>query len=194
MSTIIDLIGSMIIGGFVLFLGLRVNADIGSTTVAAGTNLSVQEDMIEASTILEADLRKIGYGIPDSSVAISVADSNRIRFYADINRDGSLDSVEYYVGNPLPQFTDRTVRKLYRRFNMATPTVVALYVTDFKLQYLNDDGGVVTDPRATTMLDITLGLTSPYKVADQVNREKYEYANGLWRQTRIATPNVARHG
>ena len=45
---------------------------------------------------LEHDLRKIGLGV--SGVPISLADSTQIRFYGDVNDDGAVDTLHYYIG------------------------------------------------------------------------------------------------
>ncbi len=194
MSVAIDLIASVIIAGYVLLMGLRLNMDLSSTAVASTTNVNVQEAMAEVANTFELDLKKIGYGLPDPSAAIAVADSNRLRFRSDMNRDGVTDSVEWYVGNPLPQYTDRVVRMLYRKYNNGTPLLVATCVITFRLKYLDQDGTVTTSLTNIALIETTLEISSPYKVADQVNPEVQEYITTLWRQSRVASRNLKRHG
>lgn len=194
MPVIFDLIGSAIIAGYVLLLGLNINANIASSSVASTTTLNVQESMAEAVRGIEYDLKKIGYGLADPADALALADSNKIRFRADLNRDGIADSVEYYLGSPLAKFPGQNVRTLYRKFNNGAPTIVAPCVRQFKLAYLDQAGLPTILAAKMSMMEITIELISPYKIVDQVNPDKQGYMTTLWRQSRITTRNILRHG
>jgi hypothetical protein len=194
MSIVLDLIGSAIVAGYVIFLGLRMNSTMSSTATASTTTVNIQEEMMNTTTILESDLKKIGYGLSDPTIAVAVADSNKIRFRADMNRDGTVDSVEWYVGNALAKYTDRDVRILYRKYNNQSATIAAVGVTTFRLKYLDQDGTQTSITTNIAMIEMTLALSSLYKVADQVNPDSVGYVTTLWRQGRLSTRNLTRHG
>lgn len=194
MSIILDLFGSAIIGGYVILIGMRMLATMGDTIVASGTTVSTQESMVDAIATMESDFRKIGYGVTEAKNSIAIADSNRIRFRADMNRDGSVDSVEWYLGPRLAKFTDRSVHYLFRRYNGGQPMIAAANVVYFRLRYLDQTGNPTAFTTNIAMIETTLELSSQYKVVDQVNPDSLVYAKTMWRQTRLASRNLTRHG
>jgi hypothetical protein len=44
------------------------------------------------------------------------------------------------------------------------------------------------------MIESTIAISSPFKVVDQVNPDKTQYATTIWRQGRTSTRNTKRHG
>ena len=44
------------------------------------------------------------------------------------------------------------------------------------------------------MIEIALRVESPYKVQDAVNTDNTQYAAAFWRQTRLSSRNIKRHG
>jgi hypothetical protein len=193
----IDLIGSAMIGGFVLLMGIRLNAGIVGSADSSMANLNVQESMVEIVKSIEYDFRKMGYGLADPKFAIALADTSHLRFRADIDRDGDIDSVDWYTGPPLTSLANPNVRVLYRRVNMGTPVGAALGVTQFRLRYLTQDGIPTTVLSQMWIIETTLRVESPYRVQDQVlTDQSYEdmgYAAAFWRQTRLASRNIKRH-
>jgi hypothetical protein len=66
------------------------------------------------------------------------------------------------------------------------------------MRFLNQDGGPPASMGAIYIIETTLQVESPYKVQDQViTDQSYEdmgYATAFWRQTRLASRNIKRHG
>jgi len=198
MSIVLDLIGSIVIASFVILMGLRLNQSISGNADASKANLNVQESLVDIVRTIEYDFRKIGYNVPDPQNSIVVNDSNRIVFRADMNRDGVIDTVEWYVTNPIGGFPNPNIRKLYRRVNGSPEVGAALGVTQFKLKYLNQDGGLAAFKSQIWIIEMTLKVESPYKVQDAVivdqTYQEMGYAAAFWRQTRLASRNIKRHG
>ncbi|MBM2839515.1 MAG: hypothetical protein HW412_43 [Bacteroidetes bacterium] len=80
MAVILDLIGSAVLGAFVLLLGLRLNMTVAASTDAAKADLNVQESLVDIVQTIEFDFRKIGYGVTDPKTSIVLADTNRLVF------------------------------------------------------------------------------------------------------------------
>jgi hypothetical protein len=201
MSVVLDLIGSVVIASFVILMGLRLNQSISGNADASKANLNVQESLVDIVRTIEYDFRKIGYNVPDPQNSIVVADSNRIVFRADMNRDGVIDTVEWYVTNSIGGFPNPNIRKLYRRISYPSgspPVGAALGVTQFGLRYLNQDGGTAMFKSQIWIIEMTLKIESPYKVQDAViidqSYQDMGYAAAFWRQTRLASRNIKRHG
>jgi len=200
MSIILDILGSIIISGYVILMGLQLNATIAGSATASMTNLNVQESLGDIVRNLEYDFRKIGYHVDDPKMCIALADTAHIKFYADMDRNGSVDSVEWFAGAPLTTLPNPDVRVLYRKFNQEDAGGAGgLGVTQFKLRYFNESGHEI--PPLTPSLysqiwiiEISLRVESPYQVQAAVNTENSEYAAAYWRQTRLASRNIKRHG
>lgn len=196
-----DLIGSVIIAGYVILLGLRINMNMNDNAIATSTNVNLQEAMVDIVNTIESDFKKIGYGLPDPTLAVAYADSVRLRFRADMDRNGTIDSVEWYVGNSFLKITGNgtkrdslLVRNLYRKYNNETGMLAAVNVTQFNLKYLDQDGASTSTLSNISMIESIIAISSPFKVADQVNPEKTAYATTIWRQGRTSTRNTKRHG
>ena len=204
MSVMLDLIGSVVIAGFVILMGLRLNQTISGSADASMAGLNVQESMADIVRNIESDFRKAGYNIPDPTQTIVLADTSHIKFLADMDRNGKVDTVEWYAGPPLTTLPNPNVRVLYRNVSDSNGVwsgggAAGLGVTQFHLIYYTQDGKVV--PPLTTsqyskiwVIEIALRVESPYKVQDVVNTDNSQYSASFWKQTRLASRNIKRHG
>lgn len=144
MSILIDILGSSFIGGLILLLILKLNLFANSSGVTSDNELKLQQNAKTLAEIVNYDFRKIGYDCDSTSIA--VADSNRIKFYADIDRNGTVDVIEYYASDSTKALGTENPRDiiLYRTVNgveMGGPT---LGLTKIKLSYL-DQFNIVTN-------------------------------------------------
>lgn len=103
MNVIIDILGSSFIAGLLMILILKLNLYSQNASISSDTELRIQQNAKTIAEILNYDLRKVGHQV--DSTAISIADSNRIKFYADMNEPGSygygtVDVVEYFLSSP----------------------------------------------------------------------------------------------
>ena len=206
MSIIIDLIGSIVIASLVMLMGLRFNQTIVEASHASKAGLNVQEALVDIVQSIEYDFRKIGYGLTNPKFALVIAESEHIRLRADMvdatgkpKPDGVIDVIDWYVGPKVHKFPNDSVRVLYRQVNGGAPVGAAgLGVTQFKLKYLNQDGQPTTVLSQIWIIETTLRVESIYKVQDQVKRDQdyasMGFAAAFWRQTRLASRNIKRHG
>jgi hypothetical protein len=103
MNVLIDLIGSSFIGGILLLLILKLNLYSQNTSISSDSELRIQQNAKTLAEIINYDLRKVGYNY--NNTAIVTADSNKIKFYADMNEPGTagygtIDVVEYFLSSP----------------------------------------------------------------------------------------------
>jgi hypothetical protein len=207
MTVILDLVGSALIAAFVLLLGLRLNESVVGAADASRADLNVQETLVDIVGTIEYDFRKIGFGVTDPKASIVYADTTRLRFAAKMDESAPLiDTVEWYTG-PAVMVNGGKFLPLYRKVNNG-PAVAALGVgvTDFKLLFRDVDGSVVKgsspqypvpsgDLSRIWIIETTLKVESMYKVADKIlGYDKMVNAAAFWRQTRLATRNIKRHG
>ena len=200
MSIMLDLIGSVIIAGFVILMGLRLNETVSGSADASMAGLNVQQSMADIVQDLESDFRKIGYNIPDPRLSIAIADTGHIKFFSDLYKTGTIDSVEWFTGPVLTTLPNPNIRVLFRKFNTDDALGAAgLGVTQFYLRYFNAKGDTIYPLDASRYsqiwtIELSLRVESPYKVEDAVNPENSQFAATYWRQTRLSSRNIKRHG
>ena len=139
----IELAGSFIIGGMLLLSILSLNADIMQTATINNLGTNAQQNVTNIVSILEYDFRKIGYRVPSGIDAITDMTDSTIDFLADVDNDGNVDSVSFYLGpTSEPSGTENpNDRYLYRRVN-GTAYDVALGITSWTLTYYDISGSV----------------------------------------------------
>lgn len=193
-STLIDILGSTLIGGMLLLILLRINDAAVENTYVYGGELIVQQNLVEVVSLLEYDFRKIGFcadwqQIPDPSQAILAADSNDITFLTDLDSDGYVDTLRYFTGNTsaLPGTANPRDMMLYRVENNEQPKGANLGVTQFNMLFFDAIGNVIPFPIThpseiyTMQINITVENTDAY---DE------NYSSAFWRQIRLAARNL----
>ena len=143
-SVILDILGSTIVGGILMLSLFRINDTAVENAYTGNGELTAQTSLATIVQILEYDFRKIGYcadwnKIPNPSQAIISADSTQIKFLTDVDFDGNVDSIKYYLG-PTSELTNSPNprdRYLYRVVNTEAPVGVNLGVTQFRLNFFN---------------------------------------------------------
>jgi hypothetical protein len=193
-STLIDILGSMIVGGMLLMILFRLNDAAVENTFNYGGDLIVQQNLVEVVQLLEYDFRKIGYckdweKIPDPTKAILSADSTSINFITDVDSDEDVDTVHYYLGSrdSLLSTPNPNDRILYRVVNHDPPAGANLGVTQFRLLYFNSLGDSIHFPITvpsqihTMQINITIESTVAYD---------NKYSSVFWRQIRLAARNL----
>ena len=170
-SVILDIVGSIIIGGILLLTLFRMNDNATRNTYNFSGELIVQQNLVTTVEVLEYDFRKIGYcedpfklPHPEEN-AILYADTSTIKFLTDImttpygstnpSGDGLLDTMEYYLGpvSDLPGTPNPNDRMLYRIVN-GIPSGINLGITQFRIRYYRDS---LTALGSTTLAEILPG-------------------------------------
>ena len=145
MNIMLDLIGSTFIGGLLLMLILKLNLYSQNASYNSDSELRLQQNAKTLAEILNYDLRKVGHGF--DSTAIITADSNRIKFYADMNEpgtfgSGTVDIVEYFVtGNSYAAQTENPNDKVLVRVLNGSDTLSGPSLGLVKLVFSYFDSG-----------------------------------------------------
>jgi hypothetical protein len=209
-STLLDILGSTIIGGLLLLILLRMNDNAVENNFLYSGEEIVQQNIVDVVRLIEYDFRKIGYCkdytvIPDGALAIRNADSTDITFWTDIPTktypygDGILDSIRYYLGqkSELSTTPNPNDRMLYRVVNNETPKGSNMGVTNFKLVYYDSDGNVLTHadlpttpPLGIASIQIDVAVENP-NAYDSTKNYTYD-KRAMWRQIRLATKNFMK--
>ena len=202
-STILDILGSTLIGGMLLLILFRVNDATVENNYMYGGELVVQQNLVAVVELLEFDFRKIGYCEDWTKLAnpleyIISADSNSIKFKTDLDSDGVVDSLWYYSGpvSELSGTPNPRDKLLYRVENDETPIGTNLGVTMFELVYYDALGNKLSTPVASPdliqMIEINIRVEDVYGY-DTANDGKEDldmYASAFWKQIRLAARNL----
>jgi len=193
-STIMDILGSMIIGGILMMITWRLSDAATEKTYNNSGELSLQQNLATVAQILETDFRKIGYcsdwnNFPDPSKAVVFADASSIRYLTDIDSDTDMDSIHYYLGptSELSSTPNPRDRLLYRVVNNEPPLSSNMGVTQFKLVYFDALGDTIAPPITTPGLitSIEINIT-----VESVAAYDEKYSSAFWRQIRLVARNL----
>jgi hypothetical protein len=210
-QTIIDIIASTVVFGSLMLMTLRMNLTQNEMMQTTRGDLLVQQSIVEVTHLIEYDFRKIGYCKNTSQIitnAILLADSNAITFRTDVDNNGNVDTMRYYLGTTAelsmtPNPRDRT---LYRVINHDTPKGANLGVTVFDLKYFDQARKVMAFPITGVLLNtikeiqITVqveNLMSP-SLAKDSSFSGYsgsyfqQYSGAYWRQVRLSSRNLSK--
>ncbi len=120
-----------------MLLVVNLNAYSTETKFASDADLRLQQDAKTLAEIVNDDLRKIGFKY--SGTAITEASTQRISFLGDIDNDGVMDNVTYYLGSKAdaaatPNPDDRILFRVVNNDTIGGPT---LGLTDLRFSYLD---------------------------------------------------------
>ena len=144
MASLLDIIGSIVVGGMFLLLLFRFNMQTSETAYLIQMQNITSLDAVALSDFLEYDLSKTGYRVVDADV-ITLADSNTVLFKLDYNDDGNADSIHYSLGDTayFASSSNPHDRPLYRRLNGGSQELMGA-VTDFNISYLDSSGVLIS--------------------------------------------------
>lgn len=193
-STMLDLLGSMVIGSLLLLSLLSVYHSTSNSSFVYNNEYIIQKNLKEVCELLEYDFRKIAYcadaaKIPNPTKAILTADSNRIIFLTDVQSDGVLDTMKYYLGpaSELPGTPNPRDRKLYRIVNGEQPKGSNMGVTGFRLSYFNVQGDQIPFPVTVTGEIYTIQIAVSVEDVAAVDAR---HVTAYWQQLRLAARNL----
>lgn len=149
MQTIIEIVGSTIIGGMLLLLILTSKTNVGKASNSQVMNSKIQSNITTITDIIETDIKKLGYRIPGGT-SITKADSFNLtfKFYDDIH--SLTDSVSYSFNN--------TTKKLFRNTESMN-----LNTSNFKLCYYDSTGNIPASAALIKSFKIALTVQDTFK-------------------------------
>lgn len=165
MGNLITIVTSFFLGILIIFIFLRLNLNISEDTSENDVEFLVKSNLLNLSSIIENDIRKIGYRA--SSQPIVSADSNSIKFISDIDLNGSPDSIQYILGDAssASHSINPNDKILFRIVNTDT-FKVSKGLTNFKLTYYDVNDVVTQNPMFIKSLELEIRVESEYPVKD----------------------------
>ncbi len=206
LQTVIDLIGSTVIFGWLFLITITANASNKEDFQVNQGELICQQNLVELTKLLEYDFRKIGYckepdRLPNPTLAILLADSTRIKFLTDLDLDGTgpdgfPDSLYYYLGPAGGWMNNPRVRILYRVVNNLPAGGSNLGVTNFRLTYFTQFNDTLPTPVSAANLQKIYSVQISMSVENTVASAMVatvplnsQFQSAFWQQRRLSSRN-----
>ena len=175
MGYLLDMIGSIMLIGVLIITVANVNVNMNQALYDSTFELNAQRNLIELARSIEYDFLKIGYRT--AKPAISLADSDRITFKADLTNTGVVDSVRYFLSSTTAAGVASTPnprdRVLYRLKNSEAQKGASLGLVQFHLAYYDSNGVATSNLSLIRSIKVQLTVESPYPVDST-------YAGAYW--------------
>ncbi|MDX1586278.1 MAG: hypothetical protein R3222_06020 [Balneolaceae bacterium] len=202
----LGLITSYIIAGMLMLAIVTMNINLSTSSSDLTLSQITKQHVQTVTDMLTYDIPKIGfaqngkvtkYNNPDTGSnykMITIADSDRLRFYSDVDNNGQIDEVtwEFKTSEPVTTTNNPNDFKLVRtQRNMATnvseTTEITLGVTEFVINYYDEYGDNKTNKLSTPVanpdnikqIDIELVMESKEKIRYSVNSDG-RYVASAW--------------
>jgi hypothetical protein len=124
MGVIFDILGSFIIRAAIISIVLNLMFTLHTTLYTNTERIYMNEVVKAPAETMTYDLKLAGF---NASKSIWEARESEIVFYADLDNNGSQETVRYFVSNGI----------LYRTLNGGSILELARNVTQFRLKYYN---------------------------------------------------------
>ena len=194
-TTIIDILGAAIIGGILLINLLNANGTLVENVSVYNHDKNFQQDLVITATVVERDFTLVGYvnnsELIGSNANIIDGSLNSIKFRTDIDNNGTIDTITYYLSDLSAMAHTPNPRDmiLYRKLNSDIPYVLANNVTRFRLIYFDSQMLPVAPPIGLTT--VVNYIQIEFRVEDAYAFDN-NYSEAIWRRITVSTNNVSR--
>lgn len=183
MGVILDLVASMAVRGAIIYIVLTMNISLNELLYEKAQYAIVKQNTATMADVLRNDFRYIGYGVTLGNIFL-VIDSSNVKFQGDVDNNGVVDTMQYYVGpvSEMASTPNPNDRVFYRKKNSGSAFDFGHGITQFLITYYNDLGMTTTDPASVRTLKV--------KIVVQGDREinRY-YPTSIW-ETYILPSNL----
>lgn len=208
-STLLDIIGAIIIGGFMILSINSVNQTASENASEYNSDLISQQNLVSIVELLEIDFSRIGYCENEDSILspedmITYADSTKIKFWTDIavspsdyRGDGEKEELIYELGPDINETPNPNDKLLYRYILGEKKDASNLGITEFKMTYFDNLNNKLNYPINTKLIShiqIDLKVEDCYGYDTDNENKSYseKFPTVFWRQIRMTTKNMSR--
>jgi hypothetical protein len=174
MTTMLDIIGSVIVGGLVIlgmsqFILDRQAAVIDSTdkTTAQITNESITSTMMY-------DLRKIGYNVKTTPVFL-LCRPTALTALGDIDNNGVVDTIRYWWSGAVTSTPNPNDSLLFRKINNETTEGLDVGLTNLRFTYLNSSGSETTTPADVRAVQVSIATQGKLPASNDIDEGFSEF-------------------
>ena len=171
MGSLLDIQGSFVIGGILMLNLLGLNLTISNSNHELTSGHIMQSTADELMVVIRNDFRKIGHRVVGQN-PVQLFDSTRIVFFADLDDNGDVESIEYSMSDTtaVAQTANPHDRYLYRTINGSPPVGIVLGVVGFRLVGFNAIGDTTITPETLRTIETTLEVEATDPIGHTNNR------------------------
>ncbi|HNW61142.1 MAG TPA: hypothetical protein PKI62_15815 [bacterium] len=159
----IDLIGSFVVGGLLLLALVGFAAYFNMSAHSNNISQIEQKNLTEFGRVIEYDFNKIGYRVTSGDTIIAM-DSTYIRFRADLDNDGTADSISYVRSGERPNFY------LTRHTSLAARADFPVKVKDFSLRGYSQSGALTYSRTQVHSIEFRILFEKEVQLPQQVDK------------------------
>jgi hypothetical protein len=184
MSLVIDIIGGLFIGGFLMIIALTATDTATTEFYNYNSDAIVQQNLARMSNVIQYDLRKMGFGIPEQfkTTILQTAQPNRLKFLSHLNSspsckigdpnvttfDNVVDTIEYsvvqfdsidYIDTMIVTYQVRREISVSPGYNKTMGIGIIGNANAFR--YLDQIGRPITVMSEVQMVEVTLTAYDP---------------------------------
>jgi len=169
MGVFLDIALSVLLGSALILLILTYNFDMVDTNNINNLYRISQKNGIDFQDIMKNDFKKIGLGISVSDSVFTIADSNEIKFRTDLNLDGSINEIHYYLGDVnSANFTENPEDKIfYRRIDNDPVENNTFGLISLNFTYFDENGNQTTNLNEIKQIRYTFYIESTFQYNNQ---------------------------
>jgi len=163
-STIIDIMGAVLIGSMVMLLMVNLNTVSAQYKISSDYELRLQQNAKTLAEILNSDMRKIGYR--KGAGAIITALEKKLSFFSDIDSNNVQETITYCLGDSTQALSTENPRDktLYRIVNTDTIKGPTLGLTDLRFSYMDKKGQTTAYTDSIKYIKIEIWVESTEKI------------------------------
>lgn len=164
MGVVIDIIGMLVIRASIIAIILNLMVNMHEALYKYTERNYLNQTLTAAVQTITADLTLAGYN--SSNKRFPIARRNEMKFRSDIDDDGSVDIIHFYVSP-----TTGTDKVLYRTVNSGTAMEVARDVDTFFVYYYRANSNSVTGTNVNNIksVKVTVEVVSKYQEVSGVD-------------------------
>ena len=184
MGVMFDIIVLILVRTAIVLIVLRMNVSLNNMVTETVAHATIQESLSVLRQVMSTDFEAAGLNVPVGTASFLSVASDQIKYYGDLDGDGTLETIRYYMGSTseLSNTTNPDDRKLYRQINSGTPLNVANGITKFVVTYFDQYGIATTYASKVKMFSISLIMQDGSPVDGK-------YPSTFWQQS-FFPPNL----
>ena len=184
MGAILDIVTASFIGGFLLVILLTATDTITTESYNYHADAITQQNLSNIATIMQTDIRKMGFNIPEGmkSQIVQTHDVNRLKFIAQLNqfqdyymhehgnvhKDAVPDTIEYII-QPFENITywDTTIvtyqviRRAVVSQEVTNTSMIGVLGNNDVFRYLDKFENDTNNPVMMVIVELTLTAYDP---------------------------------
>lgn len=175
MGAILDIVGSLAIRGVILVIIINLSLTMRDALYQKTSRATALQNLSNAAGIIEKDVKMLGYNVASKPYVLN-AESQRLRFLADLDNNSIVDTVEYkFSADPL--LWPDTLTKVIIRSVSGQPSLRIAKGKQLTLSFEYDDStGVVTSIINNIFaIGVKMALAQDYFQKDSVAYVRREF-------------------